>query len=200
MFIFVGLGNPGKKYQATRHNVGWLVLDEIKKHYLAKKSKFLSKKKLKSQVCFSEFFKNRVVLIKPETFMNNSGLAVSKVIKAFTDYQLVDREMEIDNLYVIHDDLDLPLGSYKIQFGKGPHQHNGLSSVEQHLKTKAFWRIRIGIASEHYQKIKLEAGSIAEEYILKPFAQAEKEVIDKVIHKITEELLTLNIFTKMAKS
>ena len=180
MRIIVGLGNPGKEYKNTRHNVGFMVLDKIAQN---NDIQFRTNKKLQSDICKLKTENGELMLVKPQTFMNDSGVAVKKIVKFnnLTDEQL-------NNLYVIHDDLDIPLGSYKIQFAKGPKDHKGIKSIEDHLKSKNFWRLRIGIAGEDYQRIKLAGKSMAEEYVLKLFRKKEQKAIEAVIEKGVKEL------------
>lgn len=116
MKLLVGLGNPGPKYQNTRHNVGFLFLDFLVKNNLLNK---------------------QVKTLKPDTYMNHSGMAVAKELNFY--------KLKPADLIVVHDDLDLRLGEYKVQFGKGPKLHNGVESVEKVLGTKDFWRVRIGV-------------------------------------------------------
>ncbi len=135
MKFIVGLGNPGDVYIGTRHNVGFMLLDQLSSE-LGLQS-FVLKKKLNSLVGKV----NDLVFIKPQTFMNGSGFGVEAVLKFYKQ----KNNAGYQNLLVIHDDLDLDLGNYKIQYGKGPQAHNGLLSIYQHLRTKNFWHIRVGI-------------------------------------------------------
>ena len=142
MKLIVGLGNPGKKYEKTRHNAGFLVLD-----YFSKLEVSAEIDGFEAQVIWKEgrstpyrgysLRPREVIFVKPQDFMNNSGLMVQKLVK--------EKKILLNDLLVIHDDLDIQLGSYKLQFGKGPHQHNGVLSIEEALKTKDFWRLRVGI-------------------------------------------------------
>ncbi|MEK7182841.1 MAG: aminoacyl-tRNA hydrolase, partial [Patescibacteria group bacterium] len=116
MKLIVGLGNPGKQYENTRHNVGYMVIDKIKNQKL----------KIKN-----------MMLVKTNVFMNNSGEAIKKLT---TDYRL-----QTTDLYVVHDDLDIPLGQFKIQYGRGPKDHKGIQSIEETLGTNEFWRVRVGV-------------------------------------------------------
>lgn len=132
MILIVGLGNPGSKYQNNRHNVGFQFVDFIAPSLncsIVKKEKLFSTMKQSNN--------ETIILAKPQTFMNLSGQAVKKLT---TNYELPTM-----NLIIVHDDLDIPLGKFHIQFASGPLLHNGLESIEQHLKTKDFWRIRIGV-------------------------------------------------------
>jgi len=168
--LIVGLSNPGKKYLDTRHNAGAMLIDYlIKKHRDNNPEKFVRQRedRLYSCVAFGDDF----VLCKSKIFMNNSGQAVCKIIKNF--------KLEIKNLAVAHDDLDIPLGKFKIQKGIGPKLHNGIKSVDQHLHTKDFWRIRIGIdnrSPEHRVD--------GERYTLQNFLPEEKEILNNVFSKI----------------
>jgi PTH1 family peptidyl-tRNA hydrolase len=149
MFILVGLGNPGKKYQNNRHNVGHMFID-----YLIKELK-------NSRI-------NGFKIIKTDCFMNQSGLFVKK---------FVIRNSLINNLIIVHDDLDIPLGKFHIQFGVGPQLHNGLESVENHLHSKDFWRIRIGIDNRPEQSRRIPG----EIYTLKNFSGEEKKLLETEI-------------------
>jgi len=192
MKIIVGLGNPGKRYKNTRHNVGFMTLDGIVKQAQSAKGKaqnynlkFKTNEQLKSEICEIKIGDERVILAKPMTFMNKSGEAVRKLIE--------NCELKIENLIIVHDDLDIPLGKYKIQFGKGPREHRGVESVEKVLGTKDFWRVRVGIENRKL-KIKNEKLKISEikeegkEYVLQEFIEEEKKIIDQVILKVVEEI------------
>lgn len=174
--IIIGLGNPGKKYENNRHNVGKMFVDYIsqKSPLLPIESGFAGQAKLKT--------------FKTNCFMNESGKEVKKILKTLhvTRYTLHD-------LFIVHDDLDIPLGKFRIDFGKGPRLHNGLKSIEQTLKTKDFWRIRIGI--DNRQNTEWVDG---EAYVLQDFLKEEKEVLEnEVFKKIKEKLRT--IFAKNIK-
>lgn len=166
MRVFVGLGNPGEKYLDTRHNVGFAFLDKLSQKY---ESTFSSKKNFQISKL------SDLILIKPTTFMNDSGVAVSEAVKNY--------KIKPENLFVVHDDLDLKLGTFKIQKGKGPKVHNGISSVEDHLKTNDFNRIRIGIDNREPES-RIE-GSI---YVLSKFSKEEKEIIEEVLQEIIAKL------------
>ena len=131
--IVVGLGNPGSRYGGTRHNIGFEVLDLFVKENGF--PSFSSAKKLKSEVSEGIINEKKVVLIKPTTFMNLSGLAVKKVITEFNNSQLI----------VVHDDIDIALGKAKVSENRGPGGHKGVTSVIEEIGTKDFIRIRIGI-------------------------------------------------------
>ncbi len=135
MFLIIGLGNPGKEYEQTYHNMGFLVLDEF-----AKKdgfSTFSASKKYESLISEGTLGNEKTLLAKPQTSMNNSGKAVWLLTK---NYKLPTK-----NLVVIHDDIDLPIGTMKISAGSGSAGHKGVESIIQNIGTKDFTRIRIGI-------------------------------------------------------
>ena len=178
MTTIVGLGNPGEEYRNTRHSIGHLVIDKI--------ASLLSisleqSKKTHSQVARS---KKDFLLVKPETYMNESGTAVAATIAYFAEFDASLREQKLSQLFVIHDDLDIPLGEYKIQFGTGPKAHNGLLSVYQHLKTKQFWHVRIGVDGRAGQRTL--PGS---EYVLQQFLPNERETVDQVVETVARKLL-----------
>jgi PTH1 family peptidyl-tRNA hydrolase len=115
---------------------------------------------------------------KTDTFMNDSGVFVKKMFKA--------RGLTPNDLYIIHDDLDIKLGEFKIQFGKGPKLHNGLESIENELGTTDFWRVRVGVDNRDP-----ENRTSGEEYVLQDFTSEEKIVLDVVIKEICKKLVTL---------
>ena len=117
--------------------------------------------------------------------MNESGLAVKKLI----DHYL----LAIDHLYVVHDDLDLPLGTWKIQFAKGPKDHGGINDIEQKLGTENFWRIRVGIDNRKPESLDCarDRASWGEEYVLQDFSEDEKKILKEVINKICKKLARL---------
>lgn len=143
-FIVVGLGNPGTKYENTRHNLGFKVIEELaRRHGGSAQSKF---KSVVSQITLGT---TRLILVRPQTFMNLSGEAVLEAVQF--------HKVEVDkHLLVITDDLDLPPGNLRIRLSGGPGGHNGLRSIIELLGTEAFPRLRMGIgrhekmASEHY--------------------------------------------------
>lgn len=174
MKMFVGLGNPEPKFFNTRHNVGYKavdVLNEVLKGTYKRKPAKGSQKFLQSIIWdYSPF----AVLAKPLKFMNYSGIAVKKLVDAY--------KIEPSELYIIHDDLDIPIGEYKIQIGKGPKVHNGVNSVEEELGYKNFGRIRIGI--ENRTSAKATAGK---DYVLEDFTEEEKRIIKWTIQKLTHD-------------
>lgn len=176
MKIFIGLGNPGKKYQNHRHNVGKMFIDYLVNQLT---SLLVGELKEKNQVIAKTYQSNDLILAKTETFMNISGQAVKKILKKFNIPRFT--------FYIIHDDLDIPLGKFKIRFGQGPKLHKGIKSIEEALKTKDFWRIRIGVDAR-----KKENWIDGETYVLQDFLKEEKQIlIAQVFPKIWERILKL---------
>lgn len=178
-YIAVGLGNPGEEYVGTRHNVGRMVLDAfVKKNDFAA---WQDDKKLKALTVAGKMGKNKVLLVKPETFMNKSGEAVKSLIKS---------KKAAETLVVIHDDLDLPLGKIKISFNKSSGGHKGVESVMKAVKTEAFIRLRLGISAETASgKIKKPQGEEKViDTILGEFKKTETDELKKTIKKAVTAL------------
>ncbi len=168
MKILVGLGNPGESYHFTRHNIGFLFLDYL---IMCNKEDLISyviERKLQAELAQIALFGQTCLLVKPQTYMNTSGSAVKRVVEYY-------KQKVTPSLLVIHDDLDIAFGDWKLSFAKGPKVHNGLNSICEQLKTDQFWRLRLGIAGEQYRDIKRQGKSVAEEYILRPFSQEEQQ-------------------------
>lgn len=168
MNLVVGLGNPGRKYKDTRHNAGFMVVDKMAGNEEWKESKT-------GRLLYLWINKN-TELIKPQTFMNESGESVLATKKKH-------QNLEIQNIYVVHDDLDISLGTYKIQKGKGPKDHKGLNSIYKRLGTKDFWHVRIGVNNRS------KGNNISgEDYVLQKFDDDEREVILKVVGEVIEKI------------
>ncbi|MDO8340473.1 MAG: aminoacyl-tRNA hydrolase [Candidatus Woesebacteria bacterium] len=154
MKLIIGLGNPGEKYKNNRHNVGQI---------------FIGKLQLISH-------NKNILLKKSGSFMNDSGDFVKSI--------LTKSKLETSNLYIIHDDLDITLGSYKIQFGKGPKIHNGINDIQEKLGTSDFWYVRVGVDNrDPNNRIP------GEQYVLEDFTNEERDIIDKVIDEICKKLV-----------
>lgn len=162
MHLIVGLGNIGEKYQLTRHNVGFLVIDEITKN--------LNTSNVNNSNFQSTLLKSGYNLFaKPNTYMNNSGIAVHSI----KEYYKID----LENIIVIHDDLDLPFGTVKFKIGGGHGGHNGLRSLDAHI-TKEYIRVRIGIGKP------LDKTDVAN-YVLSNFSKEElNKLTDIITHTI----------------
>lgn len=135
MFLIVGLGNPGAKYQLTRHNIGFMALDRYFES--AGASKAVWKEEKKALVCRAKIESKDVIFVKPQTFMNLSGESVRPLM----DYYKVD----LDHILVVHDELDIGYGAIKIQRNRGPGGHNGLKSLNEHFGTQDYTRLKLGI-------------------------------------------------------
>lgn len=178
--LLVGLGNPGKKHQLTRHNLGGLLVSNFaQKHHI----KLSLKPSLKANIAQigvglprNGQGDSKIILAIPTTYMNLSGLAVAKIVNFY--------KIEPKNLYIAHDDLDIRVGDSKIIFDRGPAGHNGIRSIIKNLGTQAFWRIRIGI--DHPQD-----NIPIEDYVLMPPSKDEMGQIDQTIDKIIDQVSLL---------
>lgn len=162
MFLVAGLGNPGAEYANTRHNIGFMAVDEIHDRY--KFSPF--KNKFDALVAEGHIGGEKVLLLKPQTYMNLSGNAV---VKAALFYKILP-----ENIIVIHDDIDLATGQMKAKCGGGAGGHNGLKSIDSHI-TPAYNRIRIGVGHP------VGKGPEVADYVLGHFAKNEQPIIEKCI-------------------
>lgn len=156
----VGLGNPGEEYRETRHNVGFMVIDALRKYLKCNKKK---------EKCFCELYEcdeYDIILAKPQTYMNLSGNAVLNIIK---DYKIKPEE-----IVVVYDDLDLPLGTVKLKKSGSSAGHRGMKSIIEMIKTENFPRLRVGIGRP------TNKGEISD-YVLSPFGKDEKLLVEKVI-------------------
>ena len=165
MWLLVGLGNPGSKYERTRHNIGFMAIDAIAEAYgvTSFKSKF------QSQMAEGRIGTQKVVLLKPQTYMNNSGQAVGMAAKYF--------KVDTDRIVIFHDELDLPACKSRIKQGGGNAGHNGLKSVQAHLGDPDFWRVRLGIGHPG-QKSKVHG------YVLKDFGKEEMVWVEELTQSI----------------
>ena len=159
-YVIAGLGNPGKEYEDTRHNMGYKAIDVLSssENIEVRRSKF------HSRFGRGTIAGKKAILVKPETYMNRSGIAVREAAMYF--------DVAPQNLIVIYDDIDLPAGSIRIRKSGGAGTHNGMKSVVQELGTKDFIRIRIGIGSA-------EAGEDLVDRVIGKVPQAEKELLQK---------------------
>lgn len=189
MILIVGLGNPGEKYAYNRHNAGFMFVD-----YLAKRvadseeriDKFTYDKYSHSDIIKCDLSATRnprpAILAKPQTFMNRSGEAVKNITTRYSQ--------STTRLFVAHDDLDLELGKFKIQQGVGPKMHNGISSIEDALGTKDFWRIRIGVDSRAGDR-----SMPGEAYVLQDFSNEETTILTNIFPQIYDTFIS-NVRTK----
>jgi peptidyl-tRNA hydrolase, PTH1 family len=165
MKIIVGLGNPGKQYEKTRHNAGFILVDRIKETHKFPDFRFDKKFEAELSRNKSELTENRdVMLAKPQTMMNNSG----KSIGAILDYY----KPSLEDIIVIHDDIDIEIGKYKISSDSGSAGHNGVQDIIDKLGTQNFKRIRIGVANE-----KIRAQIDPSDFVLQQFSETELSIV-----------------------
>lgn len=182
MKLVVGLGNPGRKYKDTRHNAGFMVIDRVADKYNIQ----LRKEERKALVAKERIKGEKVILAKPQTFMNKSGVSVQQL----ADYYNLDTA----DILIIYDDLDLDVGQLKIKPQGGHGGHNGIRSVINLLGSKNFARVRIGIGRPEYRSVK--------DYVLSKFSSEEEEEIDQVLRsgvKAVEYFLDSNLDQAMNK-
>ena len=166
MFLICGLGNPGKEYINTRHNIGFNLIDKLSSFY-----NFLPfKKDIKKEVLKGEINYQSCLLIKPLNFMNLSGQPIQEIINFY--------KIEKEKIYVIHDDLDLELGKVKLKFGGGNGGHNGLSNIDEMIGNN-YNRIRIGINHPGSK-------DLVSNYVLNKFTNNEISIIEKKLNKVTD--------------
>jgi len=181
--LVVGLGNPGKEFDFTPHNVGFLILDKIKKEYNFPDFIFL--KEANSLVSSGEILEKKLILAKPQTFMNNSGFAVKSLMK---NYNLSE-----NNLLVIHDDFDLPFGKMRISKNRSDGGHKGVKSIINEISTKNFVRIRIGFQPENGKPKNLE------KFVLKKISKQKINNLAKKAFEIFDFLLKEGLEKTMSK-
>lgn len=177
MFLVVGLGNPGSQYANTRHNIGFMAADAICSRY-----NFESfKKKFDGEIAAGQIGNEKVLVLKPHTFMNLSG---NSVVKAAQFYKILP-----ENIVVIHDDMDLKVGQIKAKRGGGSGGHNGLKSIDSHI-TPNYNRIRIGVG--HPQ----EKGPEVIDYVLGTFSKTDKDILEnnfEIVEQAIEVLIKKGI-------
>lgn len=171
MIIIAGLGNPGRKYSKTRHNVGFMVVDELAKKYGLK-----FKKKEEYLIAQGRIENKDVIVIKPLTYMNFSGIAIKKLMNKEIFNTLPH------SLIVVHDDLDLPLEKIKIKINGSSGGHKGVQSIIDSIGTKNFIRVKIGIGKEPFQD--------ASNYVLSPFTKVQRAIIKE---KISEAVNSIGV-------
>ena len=177
--FLIGLGNPGKKYSKSRHNIGFLLLENFSKKY---NSNFLLKDKLKSSCSEFQINDSNFRLFLPNTFMNNSGDAVRAIVDWY--------KINLDQIFVIVDDKDLPVGKIRFKKKGSSGGHNGLKSIIEKLQTHEFNRIRIGIGSPPSTKETKNFNTIS--HVLGNISKEEKSIFDKVYARVIESLELLN--------
>ncbi len=180
MKLIVGLGNPGRKYANNRHNIGFICLS----HFARTQGIRFDKKRGRARIGMGEVAGNKVVVAKPQTYMNLSGQSVSRLVRKFN--------INLNDLLVIHDDLDLPLGKIRIRQSGGSSGHKGIDSIISCLESQDFIRIRVGIGRPTKNEGSTEISDdeiIA--YVLSDFTAEQKQTIDQVIPRVSEAILCL---------
>lgn len=168
MHLLVGLGNIGSEYESTRHNFGFLLLDQIIEDYGFRR---IAAKKFHSEIFAGEIEGRKTIAIKPQTFMNRSGLAVSEVSNF---YKIIP-----ENVLVLHDEVDLPLGKLRVKIGGGNAGHNGLKSVDGSIGKK-YTKVRLGVGKPENPEFKTA------DYVLGRFSKIEMEAVEKVNLKVSD--------------
>lgn len=170
MHLVVGLGNPGADYAKTRHNAGFLLLDKLAEQW---KTNWANEKKFLARLAKTERSGKKVLLCEPQTFMNLSGEAVGSLVSYY--------QVPLANILVVVDDADLPFGEIRLRPGGGSGGHHGLDSVAQHLGTKAYARLRIGIGRRN------EAREITG-YVLGKFDASENGLLGKILDRAANQV------------
>ena len=171
MLLFVGLGNPNPNNANNRHNVGFLVIDEINKKFKLSKQK----PKFKGLLTTGNINEQKVYAIKPLTFMNSSGICIKELIEYF--------KIDVKNVFVFHDDMDIDLGKIKVKFGGSSAGHNGIESIDKNIG-KNYSRVRIGIGRP-------KKNSTGADHVLDNFSNEEKDNVQSVTKNIIESLSIL---------
>lgn len=175
MKLIVGLGNIGKEYENTRHNIGFKSIDAV----AVKNNVTISKEKFGGLYGEYSFNSEKIILLKPQKYINLSG----EVIQAYVSFYKID----IEDIFIIHDDLDIEVGKYKLKYKGSSGGHNGLKDIENHLKTSEYKRLKIGISNNKNIDTK--------DYVLGKISKSEQELLDPIINlvpDIVESFLTLD--------
>lgn len=182
MKLIVGLGNPGREYENTRHNIGFMCLDVVANHF----NTTFNKSKFSGEYAEFNYNNEKIILLKPGKYMNLSG----EVIRDYVNFFKID----IVDILIIYDDLDTQVGTYRLRYKGSSGGHNGLKNIELHLNTKEYKRLKIGISNNKLLDTK--------DYVLGKFSSEEKESINQVINKvplIIEDYLNISFENLMNK-
>jgi len=170
MKLIAGLGNPGGKYKNTRHNAGFMILDKIRGGFGF--NEFSLNKKFNAEVAEGRFANEKIILAKPQTFMNESGRTAQAILNFY--------KMQPKDVIVIHDDSDLPLGKIKIKLGGQSGGHNGIKSIIKNLGSENFLRIKIGVRNNRTEKMPLD------KFVLQKFGLLESGKVKKSVEVAAE--------------
>lgn len=160
MFLIVGLGNPTKEYDNTYHNIGFMVLDSFAKSY----NVAFSKKKCDGLFAEAKIADKKVLLLKPQTYMNNSGTSVWQMVKKY--------KIALNKILVVYDDIDIPVGQYRLRKSGSAGSHNGMKSIIGHLGQEEFARLRVGIGAKYFDLA---------DYVLSKISAEHKPLLDQSI-------------------
>ena len=180
MKLIVGLGNPGEKYEHTRHNLGFSVVDKFVKE-LDTREKWSESKKLRAEIIVHQYegkhgVSEKLILAKPITYMNLSGMAVSAIATFY--------KISPSDIIIVHDELDLPVGTMKIRCGGAAAGNHGVESIIEHLGIDAFWRMRLGIGvNKHHDEMAKHRVKNAEDFVLGTFSHDEAGKVRELIKK-----------------
>lgn len=184
MILIIGLGNPGIKHEKTRHNLGFMVLNSFFKDYSNPKDSFREEKKFQSEIAEISWqpkkgVAEKVILVKPQTFMNGSGIAASSLAKFY--------KIKPEDVWVVHDEVDLPLGAMKIRLGGSSAGHKGVESIIELMGTDKFWRFRLGIGAQRVHKEGKVVKHI-DDFVLGEFGEHEKGKSREIIKRARKAL------------
>lgn len=172
MYLVVGLGNPGRKYSGTKHNVGFNVVDCLAERLRAEGWKM----GFKGVCAEGRLDEKKILMLKPETYMNRSG---ESVLEAMRYYKIPE-----SNLIVIHDEMDLPFGQLRVKSGGGSAGHNGIASITQLIGSGGYQRVRVGIAKPAYKQETVN-------YVLSGFSKVDKEILEDVVFRASDAALEI---------
>lgn len=189
MYIIAGLGNPGSKYENTRHNMGFKVIDAMASEFGID----VNRAKFKGLIGEGRIGTEKVILLKPQTYMNLSGQSVREIMNFY--------KIPEENLIVIYDDFDLPIGSIRVRKSGGPGTHNGMKSVVQELGSRKFPRVRVGIGSSDGSTIQFVIGKVGkdEQQILNEAAEAAASAAADIIRIGIENAMNIHNTRKSEK-
>lgn len=181
MYLIVGLGNPGKEYENTRHNIGFMMVD-----YIAEKRNLSFKEKMGGLFAEDQIDSEKIIVLKPQKYINLSG----EVIRKYVDFY----KISIENILVINDDMDLEVGAFKLRLSGGSAGHNGLKNIESHLNTKEYKRIKVGISKNNmFDKKDYVLGKLSKEDLTKI------DALKPIFLNIYEDLVTMTFTNLMNK-
>jgi PTH1 family peptidyl-tRNA hydrolase len=177
--LITGLGNPGTKYAGNRHNIGFMCLD----HFAHENSLAFKRSSSQAKIVEGRIATHDIILAKPQTFMNNSGVSLGGLVRKF--------KVKFENLIIVHDDLDLPLGRIRIRLGGSSGGHNGINSIVHHIGNQEFIRVRVGIGRPNGQETGKNGEDDVINHVLGDFTTEEKAIMQEVIPCVSAALQSL---------